>query len=260
MVGYSTCMSTKRKIVIANWKMSLTLRESIQLAKDVSVENAKAKNIDIVVCPSFTALPSVGPLLPKHIALGAQDVCWEEKGAYTGAIAPRLLHEMGCRYVIIGHSERRQYFHETDAMVNKKVLATIRAGLIPIICVGENGDERRNGQKDHIVMRQVVEAIRGVVLVGAQELIVAYEPVWVIGSGQAVGSDDAEHMSQVIRHTIADTIPPATMEHHCRVLYGGSVDAKNVADFTKRSVIDGVLVGGASLKSGSFSGILAAVG
>ncbi len=250
----------KKKVVIANWKMSLTLRESIQLAKEVGAESANVKNVTIVLCPSFTALPSVGPLLPPAIALGAQDVFWEEKGAYTGAIAPRLLVEMGCRYVLVGHSERRQYFQETDSTVNKKVLAALRAGLIPILCVGENSDERRNGQKDYVVMRQVAEAIRGVTLIGAQELLVAYEPVWVIGTGQAVSGDDAEHMSHVIRHTIADTIPPVTMESRCRIVYGGSVDAKNVADFTRRSVIDGVLVGGASLKSRSFSGILAAVG
>ncbi|MDO8581355.1 MAG: triose-phosphate isomerase [bacterium] len=249
----------KKKIVIANWKMSLTLRESIQLAKEVSAESANVKNVDVVLCPSFTALPSVGPLLPQTVALGAQDVFWEEKGAYTGAIAPRLLTEMGCRYVLIGHSERRQYFQETDAMVNKKVLAALRAGLIPVLCVGENNDERRNGQKDYVVMRQVAEAIRGVTLLGTQELIVAYEPVWVIGTGQAVSGDDAEHMSQVIRHTITDIIPPVTMESRCRVLYGGSVDAKNVADFTHRNVIDGVLVGGSSLKSSSFFGILSRV-
>lgn len=250
----------KRKVVIANWKMSLTLRESIQLAKEVGASSAKVHTVDIVLCPSFTALPSVGPLLPHAIALGAQDVFWEEKGAYTGAIAPRLLVEMGCRYVLVGHSERRQYFQETDAMVHKKIVAALRAGLIPILCVGETSDERRNGQKDYVVMRQVAEAIRGVTLLGTQELIVAYEPVWVIGTGQAVSGDDAEHMSQVIRHTIADTIPPVTMESRCRIVYGGSVDAKNVADFTRRNVIDGVLVGGASLKSSSFSGILAAVG
>src|SRR3989338_5478600 len=111
----------KKKVVIANWKMSLTMRESIQLAKEIGAESANVQNVTIVLCPSFTALPSVGPLLPQAIALGAQDVFWEEKGAYTGAIAPRLLVEMGCRYVLVGHSERRQYFQETDATVNKKV-------------------------------------------------------------------------------------------------------------------------------------------
>lgn len=248
-----------RKIVVANWKMNLTLRESLQLAKDVVAESAKVHNVDIILCPSFTALPGVGPLLPRAIALGAQDVFWEEKGAYTGAIAPRLLVEMGCRAVLVGHSERRQYFQETDAMANKKVLAALRAGLTPILCVGETSEERRAGQKDYVVMRQVQEAMRGVALLGTQELLVAYEPVWVIGTGQAVSGDDAEHMSQVIRHTIADVISSVAMERRCRILYGGSVDAKNVADFTRRSVIDGVLVGGASLKSSSFFGILAAV-
>lgn len=253
-------MTQKKKIVIANWKMSLTLRETITLAQEVVQGVSGKSSVDVVVCPSFTALPSVGPLLRSTVALGAQDVFWEEKGAYTGAIAPRLLAEMGCRYVIIGHSERRQYFHETDAMVNKKVLAALHAGLIPIVCVGESNDERRNGQKDYVVMRQVTEAIRGAVLLGTHALIVAYEPVWVIGTGQAVSGDDAEHMAQVIRHTIADTIPPVTMESRCRIVYGGSVDAKNVSDLTRRSVIDGVLVGSASLKSNSFLGILAAIG
>ncbi len=250
---------TMKKIVIANWKMSLHLRESIALAKDVAKGIGDTSATDVVLCPSFTALASVEPLLSARVALGAQDVFWEEKGAYTGEVAPQLLVEMGCRYVIIGHSERRQYLHETDAMVNKKTVAALRAGLTPIICVGETGDERRSGQKDYTVMRQVAEALKGVTLVGSQQIIVAYEPVWVIGTGQAVSGDDAEHMSQVIRHTIADTIPPATMAHACRVVYGGSVDAHNVTDFTRRAVIDGVLVGGASLKAPQFLSLVAAV-
>ncbi len=249
-------MITKRNIVIANWKMHLTLRESVSLARDVVKESLKMKKTDVVLCPSFTALPSVGPLLQGGITLGAQDVFWEDLGSYTGEVAPRLLKEMGCTHVIVGHSERRQYLHETDAMINKKVLAAISAGLIPVICVGESADERRNGQKDYIVMRQVAEAIRGVGLVGTQELIVAYEPVWVIGSGQAVSGDDAEHMSHVIHHTIADTIPPEVMKQRCRIIYGGSVDAKSAGDFTRRAIIDGVLVGGASLKAQSFTSII----
>ena len=240
-----------KKIVIANWKMQLTLKESVALAKEV-VRGVTETSGAIVLCPSFTALASVGALVHGKIALGAQDVFWEAKGAYTGAIGPRLLVEMGCRYVLVGHSERRRYCGETDSMVNKKVLAALAAGLIPVICVGETAEERREVRKDFVVMRQVAEAIRGVVLSGAQQLIIAYEPVWVIGSGQAVDPDDAEYMIQVIRHTLTDTIPPETLSRACRFLYGGSVDAKNVAAFTSRATIDGVLVGGASLNASAF--------
>lgn len=249
----------KRKIVIANWKMHLTLRESIALAKDIMQGQKKNGVVDVVVCPSFTALASVGPLLSGGVALGAQDVFWEAKGAYTGEVAPPLLHEMGCAFVLVGHSERRHYCGETDAMVNKKVLATLREGLTPILCVGETNDERRAGQKDYVVMRQVAEAVKGAVLTGAQQLIIAYEPVWVIGTGQAVAPDDAVHMTQVIRHTLADIIPQETIERSCRVLYGGSVDAHNVASFTHTSLIDGVLVGGASLQAASFLATIAAI-
>lgn len=253
-------MKKQKKIVIGNWKMQLTLRESVVLAKDIVKKIPERKRgTDVVVCPSFTALPSVHSLLTADITLGAQDVFWSESGAYTGAIAPRFLTEVGCRYVIIGHSERRQYCGETDAMVQKKLAAALHAELTPVLCVGENAEERRNGQKDYVVMRQVTEAIRGVTLVGKQALIIAYEPVWVIGTGQAVPREDAEHMAHVIRHTIADVVPPATMEERCRIVYGGSVDGKNVTQFTQSSVIDGVLVGGASLKAQSFATIVGAV-
>lgn len=247
------------KIIIANWKMQLTLRESVELARDC-VRALHAGSTTVVLCPSFTALPSVGTLLPAHIALGAQDVFWEERGAYTGEIAPRLLVEMGCRYALIGHSERRQYCAETDAMVNRKTIAALAAGLIPVVCVGETADERRAGKKDFMVMRQVAEATRGVVLTGAQQLIIAYEPVWVIGSGQAVAPDDAVHMMQVIRHTLLDVIPQETVSRSCHSIYGGSVDAKNVVSFTREQTIDGVLVGGASVKAASFLGIVEAIG
>ena len=183
-------------------------------------------------------------------------MCLEDSGAYTGQVSPKFVSQAGGKYVIIGHSERRQYLQETNAQVNKKVLAALRNDLIPIICVGETFEERKEGNKDFKIMQQLSEAIANVKLLSTDKLIVAYEPVWVIGSGQAVTPDEAEHTSRVIHQVLLDNLPGEIVSGQTAVIYGGSVNAENVSGFTSQSAISGILVGGASLTSESFIGLI----
>ncbi|MBU4332573.1 triose-phosphate isomerase [Patescibacteria group bacterium] len=252
----------KKPIIIANWKMNLGVRESVDLVKAVNDQGAVSNNeVEIVVCPSFTALASVSDSLhlKSDIKLGAQNVFWEYKGAFTGEISPLMLKELGCEYVIIGHSERRGHLGETDEMVHKKAKAVLDAGLIPIICVGENFDERQKGQKDYVIMKQMNQALEGLRLSEDSKIIIAYEPVWVIGSGQAIEAEEAEHTHIIIESYLLDIYSPDTLAKKLRVIYGGSVDKNNVAEFIGQKTIDGVLVGGASLKVEEFVGLIKAV-
>ncbi|MBI4276681.1 triose-phosphate isomerase [Candidatus Uhrbacteria bacterium] len=246
--------------IIANWKMNLTLQESIALAEAVEQRvRTLPERISVLLCPSFTALPSVQALV-RTCLLGAQDVFWEERGAYTGEIAPRMLRELGCRAVIIGHSERRAHCGETDAMVRQKVAATIAAGLIPIVCVGETRAERDEGKKEQIVHHQVVEAFSGK-LSGtfASPVYIAYEPVWAIGSGNAVEPTEAEQMHALILHALRESFSQEVIDKSFRVLYGGSVDRRNVAGLLAEPHIAGCLVGGASQNVKDFCALLEAV-
>lgn len=247
--------NTSKPIFIANWKMNLGLKETIELTKKITGDLKSFKgNTDIAICPSFTALAEVSKILKKSkIQLGAQDVFWEEKGAYTSNISAAMLKEIGCKYVIIGHSERRQYLHETDRMVHQKVKCVLEENLIPIICVGETFEERQQGNKDYTIIKQVSGALKGITLLKDQEIIIAYEPVWVIGSGQAVDPKEAEYTNQVIRRTLIDLFFPVEMlGKSIRIIYGGSVDSKVINEFVGEHTVDGVLVGGASLKEKEF--------
>ena len=242
-------------IIIANWKMNLSLEESVTLVKAIDERIEKLKELELVICPSFVFLDRIGQFLSNKkskIKLGAQDIFWEEKGAYTGEISGKMLKEMGCEYVIIGHSERRGYLNETDEMVHQKVKTALDERLIPIICVGESFRERRSGQKDYVVIKQVNYALKGIEVVGSQKIIIAYEPVWVIGSGQAVKPEEAEYTHQVIRQALLDLYSPDLIEKNFRIIYGGSVDGKNIKSFLQREMVDGVLVGGASIKVETF--------
>lgn len=243
-----------KSIFIANWKMSLSLEETLGLIKKIAKEvKIPENNFEVVVCPSFTALTEASALLKKSkISLGSQDVFWEEKGAYTSGISAKMLKEVGCKYVIIGHSERRQYLKETDEMVHQKIKAALKENLIPIVCVGETFEERQEGQKDYVIIRQVTKALEGLNLAGKQEIIIAYEPVWVIGSGQAVNPEEAEYTNQVIKHVLIDLYPLDIVKEHMRIIYGGSVDSKIISSFLEQPTIKGVLVGGASLKADEF--------
>ncbi|MGC9048948.1 MAG: triose-phosphate isomerase [Patescibacteria group bacterium] len=247
----------KKNIIIANWKMNLGLAQTISLTKDILNGLKKIKKdwskIDIVLCPSFVYLSEVKKLIMKsNIELGAQDCFWEERGAYTGEISPAQLKEIGCRYLIIGHSERRQNLNETDEMIHKKVKAALESDLVPILCVGETFEERQRGVKDYVIINQVSRALDGINLKANQQLIIAYEPVWVIGTGQAVNPTEAEYVSRVILQRIIDLYPLPIVRNNIRIIYGGSVDQTNVKNFVEQETVDGILVGGASLKAAEF--------
>lgn len=238
------------KMIVANWKMYLSPSDSVKLF-EVMAKKGKA-----VICPSFVVLERLGALAKKSgVRLGAQDCFWENRGAYTGEVSPLDLKDLGCEYVIVGHSERRNYLSETDEMVRKKVKSALTAGLIPILCVGENEAERNAGAAGARVVEQLEKALAGLDKLGAgQEIIIAYEPIWAIGTGQACGPEAAAKMHEVIKNKIAKLLGVKNV----RVLYGGSVDDKNVASYLERAEIDGVLVGGASAKKDIFASLLAA--
>jgi triosephosphate isomerase len=238
--------------------MQLNESESEALAKEVvrlwAAQGAGKGDVAVVVCPSHMAIEEVAKAVKgTPVALGSQDVFWEDKGAYTGEISPKTLKELGCEYCIVGHSERRQHLGETDDMINRKTLALLRHGITPIVCVGETLDERRAGKRDAVVIAQVRAALAGVKPVGTQKLIVAYEPRWVIGTGQAVAPTDAAEMHHLILGTLQEILPVDVVERQCAVIYGGAVDAKNIAGFLAVDVIRGALVGGASLKPQEFA-------
>lgn len=242
-------------IIIANWKMQLNLAEAKNLAE--ALKNISDNKKEIVVCPSFVSLTAVGNILKKSkVKLGAQDCFWEARGAYTGEISTEELKAAGCEFVIIGHSERRQYLNETDEMVHQKVKAAVAAEISPIICVGETFEQRQMGARDYILIQQTTSALQGIKIDFPQRVIIAYEPVWVIGSGQAVLPADAAAASQVIRHILFDFFPFELVKNNFLIIYGGSVDSNNVSSFSTQESIDGFLVGGASLKAKDFISII----
>jgi len=199
-------------------------------------------------------LYAIKSLIEKYnlpISLSSQNVSAFGEGPFTGEVNALQVKEMA-EYVIIGHSERREIFGETDEMVHKKVKAALEAGIIPIICVGETFEERREGQKDYVIIRQLSKALEGINLKASQKIIIAYEPIWVIGSGQAVAPEEAEYVNRVIYQRMVDLAPWPIVRNNIRIIYGGSVDRENVKDFVSQETIDGVLVGGASLKADEF--------
>ena len=242
-------------LVVGNWKMFTTPAEAADLAGDVSRRLGGLHGVEVVLAPPFTSLAAVGPVITgKGIALAAQDLHWEDRGPYTGAISHGMLEALGCRYVIVGHSERRKHFGETDQQVNRKVRAAIRGGLRPILCVGEEEGERVSGKLRQVIRRQVSRALDEVSPGDARHLAVAYEPVWAIGTGKAASPEDAAEAHQVIRRQL-DKILGQEPSAAVRILYGGSVTGGNVEGFSARPEVDGVLVGGASLKPADFTAI-----
>ncbi|MEJ5240190.1 MAG: triose-phosphate isomerase [Anaerolineales bacterium] len=250
-------MATTHRVpfVAGNWKMHNTVEQARHLIFTMSFGLRSVEGVEKVLCPPFPTLLAAAALLQgTGIGLGAQNMHWEEKGAFTGEVSPPMVKEF-CRYVILGHSERRTYFCETDEIVNRKVLAAQKHDLIPILCVGETLQERENGQTEAVVERQVRLALQGVSAEFAPQLVIAYEPVWAIGTGRAAGVDDAAHViGNVIRPTLAALFGEETAQA-VRVLYGGSVNATNAAAFLQHPQIDGALVGGASLKAEEFIAI-----
>lgn len=242
-------------VIAGNWKMHKTVAESVELAQTLKPLVAAAK-VQVVVCPVFTSLAAVkAAVAGSNIAVGAQNMHWEEQGAFTGEIAPAMLKDAGCEYVILGHSERRQYFAESDETVNKKLHAAFKHGLTPIFCVGELLEEREAGTTEAVVGRQVREGLKGLSVDQAAATVIAYEPVWAIGTGRTASADDANAVCAYIRGVVQEIFGAAAAEA-VRIQYGGSVKADNTAELMGKSDIDGALVGGASLKADSFSGIV----
>jgi len=242
-------------MVAGNWKMNKTVAEARELVSLMSKKLSEIPNVETVLCPPFLAIPALAEALEgSGIGLGAQNLHWEEKGAFTGEVAPNMLKEF-CRYVIIGHSERRTYFGETDESVNRKLHAAIKAGLTPIVCVGETLEQYEAGSTSEVVRRQINAGLAGVDSASAAKLVVAYEPVWAIGTGKASSGENANFVHQkIIRPAVSDLFGPIGAEM-IRILYGGSVTGSNAYDFFAYADIDGALVGGASLKPDEFVAI-----
>ena len=223
----------KRKIIVANWKMYLSAKDAVFLAKKVA--KIRLRNKSLVLAPPFTAVEAVKKVAGKNVSLAGQDVFWSDYGAYTGEICGKDLKDLGCEYVIVGHSERRKYFQETDEMANKKVRYAQKTGLTPILCVGETVGEKKAGRTLDIIRRQLTIALNGA---NAKKIIIAYEPVWAIGTGNPENPRNADVVQGEIKKITGANI----------VLYGGSIDKNNFAEFLAQKSIDGLLIGGASAK------------
>lgn len=247
----------KQPIFIANWKMSLAPAEEIALARKFSDAVGDFGGAETVICPSFLSLSAIASVFEKSgIQIGAQDVFWQNSGSYTGEISPAFLVTAGCRYAIIGHSERRQNLGETDEMVNRKIHACLDANITPIVCVGESRLERKNNHTDFVISAQLEGALTGVDLVGNEKIILAYEPIWAIGSGNAVEPEEAAPVLAVMKQTVVNLWPPSIAENNVRYIYGGSVDAENASRFRSLSSLNGFLIGGASLTVRDFVSII----
>lgn len=245
-------------LVAGNWKMYTTSGEGAVLVQDIAEElRDDLDDVEVVVCPPFTGIKAVSTVIELdhvHMGLGGQDMFWEAEGAFTGAIAPRMLTELRCTHVIVGHSERREFFGETDETVNRKVRAAFDAGLTPIMCCGETLATRDALRTDSFVHGQVMAGAAGLSADEAARLVIAYEPIWAIGSGRTPTPESANNVARAIRATIGAMYGPPTALQ-LRVLYGGSVKPENAKLFFAEPDIDGALVGGAALKADSFSAI-----
>ncbi len=245
----------RKPIIAGNWKMYKTIAEARDLVRALKQALADIDSVEIVVSPPFTALGAVvEELRGSNISVAAQNMYWEESGAYTGEISPLMIKDIGCNFVIIGHSERRQFFNETDATVNKKVKAALKTGLTPIVCVGETLEEREVGATMKIVERQIREGLAGLHSQEMEKIVIAYEPVWAIGTGKTATPEQAEEVHQLISSLITQNA--GTVARNIRILYGGSVKPDNIDDLMAQPNIDGALVGGASLKADSFARIV----
>jgi triosephosphate isomerase (TIM) len=246
------------KTIVGNWKMNVGTRESVALARGILLALRGKKALPTVIaCPPYTAIAEVRKVVARsHVLLGAQDVFWEEVGAFTGEVSVRMLGEHGVTHVIVGHSERRRVLGETDEMVGKKLACALGAGLVPILCVGEDKKERAEGKAEDVVGRQLTAALGSLTPKGRAKLMIAYEPVWAIGTGEAATPADAVAMHAFIRAQAGKLLP--SLASSTQVLYGGSVDGSNAYAFLREKEVDGVLVGGASVKLKEFSDILAA--
>lgn len=242
--------------IAGNWKMNKTVGEALELVKALKVSLSGVEGVEVAVAPPFTALyPVAQELRNSIIELAAQNLFWEEKGAYTGEVSPLMLREVGCQYVIIGHSERRQYFGETDETVNRKIRSAIRSDLKVIFCIGETLEEREGGKTFSVIERQLVEGLKGIEEEMMGKIVIAYEPVWAIGTGRTASPQQAGEVHRFIREKIEKLYSKRTSET-LRIQYGGSVTPENIKALMAEPGIDGALVGGASLKAETFTRIV----
>ena len=243
-------------LIAGNWKMYKTVGEATLLVRELLAGLGELTDREAIVCPPFTALAAIAPLLADTpLGLGAQNLYPETQGAFTGEISPPMLVDIGCRYVIVGHSERRQYFGESDAFVNRKLRAALAHGLQPIVCVGESKPQRDAGQAEPIVTAQVRAALVDVTPEQMLNVVIAYEPIWAIGTGDTATPADAQAMHAAIRATLHD-LYGAAIASAVRIQYGGSVKPDNIDELMAQPDIDGALVGGASLQAASFLRII----
>ncbi len=250
-MGETEVKKIRKKIVAGNWKMNKTLSEAKSLAADISRELGERRDVDVVLCPPFTALKVVGQEIgDSHVKLGAQNMHWESYGAYTGEISAEMLRDMYCHYVILGHSERRAHFQEDDETVNKKLNAALSANLLPIVCVGESLDQRDSGKAESVVENQVRHSLQGLGE-DLKRVIVAYEPVWAIGTGRTATPEQAQEMHAFIRQTLAG-MSSEDAASSIRIQYGGSIKPGNAGDIFAQPDVDGGLIGGAALEARTF--------
>ncbi len=246
----------RQPIIAGNWKMNNTIAATKALLTDLIplVKDAKA---EVVVCVPYTDIATAGEIIKgTNIKLGAENVHWAEKGAFTGEISADMLVELGVEYVIVGHSERRQYFGETDQTVNARVKAALGKGLKPIICVGETLEEREGGLVESVLVRQTTEAFKDIDKSQLENIVIAYEPVWAIGTGKTATAQDANDTIAIIRDTMANLYCKDCAENKVRIQYGGSMNPKNASELMAMPQIDGGLIGGASLKAVDFSQVV----
>lgn len=242
----------RKPLMAGNWKMNKTVSEAVSMVQSLKSAVADINDVEILLCPTYTALYAVNnEIKGSNIKLGAQNLFWEPKGAFTGEISPNMIKDTGCSYVIIGHSERRQYFGETDETVNKRVKAAFNAGLTPIVCVGEKLEERENNTTFKVIEKQIRGGLANLSAEESEKIVIAYEPVWAIGTGKTATPEQAQEVHTFIRKLYAELYKDAADK--VRILYGGSVNPKNVSDLMKKPDIDGALVGGASLEADSFT-------
>lgn len=241
-----------RKILIAgNWKMNKTATEAVELAKPIIDAVANQNDIDVLMCPTFTSIPAVSALVGNSTAkIGAQNVSDKASGAYTGEISAAMLRDLQVSYVILGHSERRSYYGETDAFINKKVLACLESNLKPVLCVGETLEEREAGKVEEVIKTQLVGGLADVPADKAESIVIAYEPVWAIGTGKTATPEQAQEVHAFIRKTLTEIL--GTVSANIRILYGGSMKPSNADELLAKPDIDGGLIGGAALVANDF--------
>jgi len=251
----------RQRLIVANWKMYKTLPEAEEFMARFPAEVADISGIEIVICPPFISLARLADLAVKTaILLGAQNMHWQKEGAFTGEISPLMLRDLGVKYVILGHSERRRYFGEKSDMIKKKVTAAFNYGLIPILCVGETLEQRKAGKTEKVVEEQLQGALEGIGVERdmLQKLVLAYEPVWAIGTGVAAGGEEAAAAAGFLRFLLRE-MWGEDISDKVRILYGGSVTPENIAEFVNQREIDGALVGGSSLQVKTFAELLRVV-